>query len=115
MELAAAALGLPPAFLGWTEPKREVRMHSGINVLPATRLPFQEAELSLSSSWQLHSSETTKRLERIRELQLRAVYPLDTVGCAHAQSQLAHVDVPWLTARLAEAVLRIRELEHRGN
>lgn len=55
--------------------------------------------------------DITQRLERIRGLHNQAVYPMDTVGNTLARSQLAQVEVPWLLARLDEAMLQIMELE----
>jgi hypothetical protein len=57
------------------------------------------------------AGEIAKRLENIRELQRQATYPLNTVGCVRAQSQLAHVEVPWLTSQLENALISILDLE----
>ena len=50
------------------------------------------------------------RFERIRQLQLQAIYPLDPVAAVRAQSQLAHVEVPWLTRQLQQTLTRIEGL-----
>lgn len=51
-----------------------------------------------------------ERFERILRLQRQAVYPLNPVAAVMAQSQLAQVEVPWLTRELQLAQTRLREL-----
>lgn len=51
-----------------------------------------------------------KRLERIRQLQRQATYPMDPVAAVQAQSQLAHVEVPWLTRQLQETLTHLEDL-----
>lgn len=54
------------------------------------------------------------RFERILQLQRQAIYPMDPVAAARAQSQLAHVEVPWLTRQLQETLTRLEDLTSRG-
>jgi hypothetical protein len=51
-----------------------------------------------------------KRFEGIRQLQRQATYPMDPVAAVRAQSQLAHVEVPWLTRQLQESLTRLEDL-----
>jgi hypothetical protein len=51
-----------------------------------------------------------ERFEKILELQRRATYPLDPVASVHAQAQLAHVEVPWLTSQLQLTLARLEEM-----
>lgn len=51
-----------------------------------------------------------ERFERILRLQQQATYPLNPVAAVLAQSQLAHVEVPWLTGQLQRAQTRLQEL-----
>lgn len=51
-----------------------------------------------------------ERFERILRLQRQAVYPLNPVAAVMAQSQLAQVEVPWLTRQLQQAQSRLHEL-----
>lgn len=44
------------------------------------------------------------RFEKILQLQQQATYPLDPVASVRAQSQLAHVEVPWLTRQLQQTL-----------
>lgn len=50
------------------------------------------------------------RLEKILKLQRQATYPLDPVASVHAQAQLAHVEVPWLTGQLQQTLTRLEEM-----
>ncbi len=64
-----------------------------------------------------HSSTTDvlgARFERIIQLQRQATYPLDPVAAARAQSQLAHVEVPWLTRQLKETLTQLDNLTDRA-
>jgi hypothetical protein len=56
-----------------------------------------------------------ERFERILRLQRQAIYPLDPVGAMMAQSQLAQVEVPWLTRQLQLAQRRLLELTGGGS
>lgn len=50
------------------------------------------------------------RFEKILKLQREATYPLDPVSSVRAQSQLAHVEVPWLTRQLQQTLTRLEEV-----
>lgn len=69
----------------------------------------EDAEEARAHSWESSSPEIVQRLQKIRKLQRQAMYPLDTVGGTWALSQLAQVEVPWLTACLEEAMIRMME------
>lgn len=56
------------------------------------------------------SAFSMKRLEKILQLQRRATNPLDPVASVQAQSQLAHVEVPWLTGQLQQTLTQLEEL-----
>lgn len=58
----------------------------------------------------LPGSVSDERFERILRLQRQATYPLKPVAAVLAQSQLAHVEVPWLTGQLQQAQTRLQEL-----
>ena len=49
------------------------------------------------------------RFEKILQLQQQATYPLDTVSSVRAQSQLAHVEVPWLSRQLQQTLTLLEE------
>lgn len=51
-----------------------------------------------------------ERFERILRLQRQAVDPLNPVAAVMAQSQLAQVEVPWLTRQLQLAQSRLHAL-----
>lgn len=51
------------------------------------------------------------RLEQILRLRRQAIYPLGPVAGVWAQSQLAHVEVPWLVDSLQDAMAWARQLE----
>ncbi len=51
------------------------------------------------------------RLELILRLRRQAVYPLGPVAGVWAQSQLAHVEVPWLVETLQDVTAWARQLE----
>lgn len=70
--------------------------------------------LSAAADAACESAATKDRLERILMLQRQAIYPLDQVSGVWAQSQLAQVEVPWLTRSLQDALIRIGQLESRG-
>ena len=55
-----------------------------------------------------------ERFQRILQLQRQATYPLDPVAAVRAQSQLAHVEVPWLTGQLQDTLMRLDELSGEG-
>lgn len=57
---------------------------------------------------------STERFERILELQRQATYPLDPVAAVRAQSQLAHVEVPWLAGQLQDTLIRLNQLSGEG-
>lgn len=50
------------------------------------------------------------RFEKILQLQREATYPLDPVSSVRAQSQLAHVEVPWLARQLQQTLTRLDEM-----
>lgn len=51
------------------------------------------------------------RLEQILRLRRQAIYPLGPVAGVWAQSQLAHVEVPWLVDSLQDVMAWARQLE----
>ena len=86
-----------------------------------TALPIRPLNISLQvppadPGWFQDGQDATfggpfeKRLERTRQLQRRATYPMDPVAAVRAQSQLAHVEVPWLTRQLQEPLTRLEDL-----
>lgn len=55
---------------------------------------------------------TEDRLELILRLQRQAIYPLGQVAGVWAQSQLAHVEVPWPIGSLQDALAWTRQLKN---
>jgi hypothetical protein len=51
------------------------------------------------------------RLERILKLRRQAIDPLGPVAGIWAQSQLAHVEVPWLVETLQDVTASARQLQ----